>query len=89
MHFVGIKGAKASGAKAVAVPSLQSQRQHYSIADVILYSLLDFDPELWGLPPFEDRIYLGWAKSKVPGFSKVVIGTGWDFSQQTIERVMD
>ncbi|KAF8766281.1 hypothetical protein HU200_007795 [Digitaria exilis] len=128
---VGIKGAKASGAKAVAVPSLQSQRQHYSIADVILYSLLDFDPELWGLPPFEDRIqgvlpidpllstaqigdrilndlhrvisdectydcipdqisgiYLGWAKSKVPGFSKVVIGTGWDFSQQTIERVM-
>ncbi|PAN28442.1 hypothetical protein PAHAL_5G152900 [Panicum hallii] len=128
---VGVKGAKASGAKAVAVPSLQSQRKHYNIADIILYSLLDFDPELWGLPPFEDRIqgvlpidplistaqigdrilnnlhrvvsdertydcipdqisgiYLGWAKSKVHGFSKVVIGTGWDFSQQTVERVM-
>jgi hypothetical protein len=52
---VGVKGAKASGAKAVAVPSLQSQRKHYNIADIILYSLLDFDPELWGLPPFEDR----------------------------------
>jgi len=33
-------------------------------------------------------IYLGWAKLKVHGFSKVVIGTGWDFSQQTVERVM-
>ncbi|XP_066309689.1 bifunctional riboflavin kinase/FMN phosphatase-like isoform X1 [Miscanthus floridulus] len=128
---VGVKGAKASGAKAVAVPSLQSQRKHYYIADVILYSLLDFDPELWRFPPFEDRIqgvlpidplpsnagigdkiinnlhwvisddctyecipdqisgiYLGWAKSKVHGLSKVIIGTGWDFSQQTVERVM-
>ena len=33
-------------------------------------------------------IYLGWAKLKVHGFSKVVIGTGWNFSQQTVERVM-
>jgi hypothetical protein len=54
-HSVGVKGAKASGAKAVAVPSLQNQRNHYYIADVILYSLLDFQPEMWGLPPFEDR----------------------------------
>ncbi|KAL6614489.1 hypothetical protein ACP70R_036759 [Stipagrostis hirtigluma subsp. patula] len=54
--LVGVQGAKASGAKVVAVPSLQSQRQHYSFADVVLYSLLDFQPELWGLPPFEDRI---------------------------------
>ncbi|KAJ1285468.1 hypothetical protein BS78_03G281700 [Paspalum vaginatum] len=127
---VGVMGAKASGAKVVAVPSLQSQRKHYYIADVILYSLLDFDPELWGLPPFEDRIqgvlpidpllsnaqkcdkildnlhrvisddctyecipdqisgiYLGWAKSKVNGLSKVVISTGWDFSRQIVERV--
>jgi HAD superfamily hydrolase (TIGR01509 family) len=53
--LVGVQGARASGAKVVAVPSLQSQRQHYSIADSILYSLLDFHPELWGLPPFEDR----------------------------------
>ena len=52
---VGVKGAKASEAKVVAVSSLQSQRKHYNIADIILYSLLDFDPELWGLPPFEDR----------------------------------
>jgi riboflavin kinase len=51
---VGVQAAKASGAKVVAVPSLQSQRQFYSMADLILYSLLDFHPELWGLPPFED-----------------------------------
>uniref|UniRef100_A0A0D9V5V3 Riboflavin kinase n=1 Tax=Leersia perrieri TaxID=77586 RepID=A0A0D9V5V3_9ORYZ len=57
--LVGVQGAKAAGAKVVAVPSLQSQRQHYSIADAILYSLLDFHPELWGLPPFEDRIQGG------------------------------
>uniref|UniRef100_A0A0D3EU72 Riboflavin kinase n=1 Tax=Oryza barthii TaxID=65489 RepID=A0A0D3EU72_9ORYZ len=55
--IVGVQGARASGAKVVAVPSLQSQRQHYSIADSILYSLLDFHPELWGLPPFEDRCF--------------------------------
>lgn len=128
---VGVKGAKASGAKAVAVPSLQNQRNHYYIADVILYSLLDFQPEMWGLPPFEDRIqgvlpidpllsnariggkilnnihwvisddcayeyipdqisgfFVGWAKSKVHGFSKVIVATGWDFSQRTVERVM-
>uniref|UniRef100_A0A3B6GUK2 Riboflavin kinase n=1 Tax=Triticum aestivum TaxID=4565 RepID=A0A3B6GUK2_WHEAT len=54
--LVGVQAAKASGAKVVAVPSLQSQRHCYSIADLILYSLLDFHPELWGLPPFEDRI---------------------------------
>ncbi|KAF0919923.1 hypothetical protein E2562_032332 [Oryza meyeriana var. granulata] len=54
--LVGVQGARASGAKVVAVPSLQSQRQRYSIADAILCSLLDFHPELWGLPPFEDRI---------------------------------
>ncbi|KAM0875823.1 hypothetical protein ACQ4PT_036546 [Festuca glaucescens] len=54
--LVGVQAAKASGAKVVAVPSLQSQRQFYSMADLILYSLLDFHPELWGLPPFEDCI---------------------------------
>ncbi|XP_047054647.1 bifunctional riboflavin kinase/FMN phosphatase-like [Lolium rigidum] len=54
--LVGVQAAKASGAKVVAVPSLQSQRQFYSMADLILYSLLDFHPELWGLPPFEDFI---------------------------------
>jgi riboflavin kinase / FMN hydrolase len=52
---VGVQGAMGSGAKVVAVPSLQSQRQHYSLADTVLYSLLDFYPEHWGLPPFEDR----------------------------------
>ncbi|XP_044974024.1 bifunctional riboflavin kinase/FMN phosphatase-like [Hordeum vulgare subsp. vulgare] len=54
--LVGIRGAKASGAMVVAVPSLQTERQRYSIADLVLCSLLDFHPELWGLPPFDDRI---------------------------------
>ncbi|KAM0871236.1 hypothetical protein ACQ4PT_039526 [Festuca glaucescens] len=54
--LVGVQAAKASGAKVVAVPSLRSQRQFYSMADLILYSLLDFHPELWSLPPFEDFI---------------------------------
>ncbi|VAH79854.1 unnamed protein product [Triticum turgidum subsp. durum] len=54
--LVGIRGAKASGAKVVAVPSLQTERKRYSIADLVLCSLLDFHPELWDLPPFDDRI---------------------------------
>ncbi|KAK3161989.1 hypothetical protein QOZ80_1BG0083910 [Eleusine coracana subsp. coracana] len=129
--LVGVKGARASGAKVVAVPSLQSQRQQYSIADTVLYSLLDFYPELWGFPPFEDRIqgalpieplflsaqigdkifnnlhtvisddctyefipdqisgiFFGWVKFKVHGFHKMIVSTGWDFSQKASERVM-
>ncbi|TVT99344.1 hypothetical protein EJB05_55291 [Eragrostis curvula] len=70
--LVGVQGAKASGAKVVAVPSLQSQRQHYSIADTVLYSLLDFYPELWGLPPFEDRMQGGLLIE--PLFSNAQIG---------------
>ncbi|XP_044977095.1 bifunctional riboflavin kinase/FMN phosphatase-like isoform X2 [Hordeum vulgare subsp. vulgare] len=70
--LVGVQAAKASGAKVVAVPSLQSQRHCYSIADLILYSLLDFHPELWGLPPFEDRIQC--ALSMEPLLSNAQIG---------------
>ncbi|TVU35058.1 hypothetical protein EJB05_16927, partial [Eragrostis curvula] len=70
--LVGVQGAKASGAKVVAVPSLQSQRQHYSIADTVLYSLLDFYPELWGLPSFEDRMQGGLLIE--PLFSNAQIG---------------
>lgn len=40
------------------------------------------------IPDQISGIYLGWAKFEVHGFSKVVISTGWDFSQQTVERVM-
>ncbi|XP_020098102.1 bifunctional riboflavin kinase/FMN phosphatase-like [Ananas comosus] len=58
---VGVRAAKASGAKVVAVPSLQSQVENYSIANSVLHSLLEFQPELWGLPPFED-----WVQNTLP-----------------------
>ncbi|PSS05651.1 Riboflavin kinase [Actinidia chinensis var. chinensis] len=54
--LVGVKAAKAAGMKVVAVPSLQNAANQYSIADSVLHSLLEFRPELWGLPPFEDWV---------------------------------
>jgi riboflavin kinase / FMN hydrolase len=53
-NSVGVRAAKDSGAKVLAVPSLQGQKERYLIADLILHSLLDFQPNLWGLPSFED-----------------------------------
>ncbi|KAK4487024.1 hypothetical protein RD792_006339 [Penstemon davidsonii] len=53
---VGVKAGKAAGMKVVAVPSLQIEIDSYSIADSILHSLLEFQPELWGLPHFRDWI---------------------------------
>lgn len=38
----------------VAVPSLQNESDSYSIADSVLHSLLEFQPEQWGLPQFDD-----------------------------------
>ncbi|KAJ6850881.1 uncharacterized protein M6B38_262065 [Iris pallida] len=58
---VGVRAAKASGAKVVAVPSLQNQDDQYSIADTVLRSLLEFQPELWSLPAFED-----WVQNVLP-----------------------
>ncbi|XP_008813770.2 bifunctional riboflavin kinase/FMN phosphatase-like isoform X1 [Phoenix dactylifera] len=58
---VGVRAAKASGAKVVAVPSLQCQDERYSIANCVLHSLLEFQPELWGLPAFED-----WVQNALP-----------------------
>ncbi|XP_078151388.1 bifunctional riboflavin kinase/FMN phosphatase-like [Carex rostrata] len=58
---VGVRAAKESGAKVLAVPSLQGQKERYSIADLILHSLLDFEPKLWGLPPFGD-----WVQNSLP-----------------------
>lgn len=42
----------------VAVPSIQDESDQYSIADHIIRSFLDFQPELWALPPFDDCIYI-------------------------------
>lgn len=55
--IVGVKAAKAAGMKVVAVPSLQTDRDQYSIADCVIHSLLEFQPELWGLPPFGDWLH--------------------------------
>lgn len=54
---VGVRGAKDAGAKVVAVPSLQGQDENYSIANCLLHTLLEFQPELWGLPAFEDGTF--------------------------------
>ncbi|KAA8526294.1 hypothetical protein F0562_008503 [Nyssa sinensis] len=54
--LVGVKAAKAAGMKVVAVPSIQRKLGQFSIADSVLQSLLEFQPELWGLPPFEDWV---------------------------------
>ncbi|XP_026397016.1 bifunctional riboflavin kinase/FMN phosphatase-like [Papaver somniferum] len=58
---VGVMAGKAAGMKVVAVPSLQTQPDRYSIADSVLHSLLEFQPELWGLPAFED-----WVRKALP-----------------------
>ncbi|XP_042067915.1 bifunctional riboflavin kinase/FMN phosphatase-like isoform X1 [Salvia splendens] len=53
---VGVKAGKAANMKVVAVPSLENESDSYSIADSILHSLLDFQPEHWGLPEFDDWV---------------------------------
>ncbi|XP_014522040.1 bifunctional riboflavin kinase/FMN phosphatase isoform X1 [Vigna radiata var. radiata] len=51
--LVGVKAANAAQMKIVAVPS-QREADCNGLANVVLHSLLEFQPELWGLPPFDD-----------------------------------
>ncbi|PWA43815.1 cof protein [Artemisia annua] len=53
---LGIKAGKAASMQVVVVPSIQSDTDEFSIADYVIHSFLDFQPELWGLPPFDDRV---------------------------------
>ncbi|KAF3661465.1 14-3-3 protein 9 [Capsicum annuum] len=53
---IGVEAGKAAGMKVAAVPSFHSEFDRYSIADSKLRSLLELDPELWGLPPFDDWV---------------------------------
>lgn len=50
---VGVKAANAAKMKIVAVPSRRESDCH-ELANVVLHSLLEFQPEQWGLPPFDD-----------------------------------
>ncbi|KAG4968847.1 bifunctional riboflavin kinase/FMN phosphatase-like [Glycine soja] len=53
--LVGVKAANAAKMKVVAVPS-RREADCNGLANVVLHSLLEFQPELWGLPPFDDWI---------------------------------
>lgn len=50
-------GGKAAGMEVVAVPSLPKQSHLYTAADEVINSLLDLQPENWGLPAFKDCKY--------------------------------
>ncbi|XP_074290058.1 bifunctional riboflavin kinase/FMN phosphatase-like [Silene latifolia] len=53
--LVGVKSGKAAGMKVVVVPS-ETEADAAALADLSLNSLLEFQPELWGLPPFDDWV---------------------------------
>ncbi|KAK7324682.1 hypothetical protein VNO77_28436 [Canavalia gladiata] len=53
--LVGVKAANAAKMKVVTVPS-RKEADCYELANAVLHSLLEFQPELWGLPPFDDWV---------------------------------
>ncbi|CAA7402343.1 unnamed protein product [Spirodela intermedia] len=58
---VGIEAAKAAGMKVVAIPSIPFRGDDFGAANCVLYSLLEFLPDQWGLPAFQD-----WVQSTLP-----------------------
>ncbi|KAL9243760.1 hypothetical protein vseg_017610 [Gypsophila vaccaria] len=58
--LVGVKAGKASGMKVVVVPS-DTEADAAAVADLSLKSLLEFQPQPWGLPPFDD-----WVNNALP-----------------------
>ncbi|CAA0835984.1 Bifunctional riboflavin kinase/FMN phosphatase [Striga hermonthica] len=57
----GVTAGKAAGMEVVAVPSLPKQSHLFTSADEVVNSLLDLQPENWGLPAFDD-----WIESTLP-----------------------
>ncbi|XP_050272575.1 (DL)-glycerol-3-phosphatase 2 [Quercus robur] len=49
----GVNAAKNAGMSVVMVPDPRLDSSYRATADQVLSSLLDFNPEDWGLPPFE------------------------------------
>ncbi|KAF3962486.1 hypothetical protein ACB098_01G347900 [Castanea mollissima] len=49
----GVNAAKNAGMSVVMVPDPRLDSSYHAIADQVLSSLLDFNPDDWGLPPFE------------------------------------
>ncbi|GJW20838.1 bifunctional riboflavin kinase/FMN phosphatase-like protein [Tanacetum coccineum] len=56
VNRTGVKAGKAANMKVVAVPSIEGESDEFSIADYVMHSLLDLQPELCGLPPFDDWV---------------------------------
>ncbi|XXG42715.1 hypothetical protein AAC387_Pa01g2923 [Persea americana] len=54
--LTGVMAGNAAGMGVVAVPSMRKQAPLFNIADEVINSLLDLQPEKWGLPPFQDWI---------------------------------
>ncbi|CAL9011673.1 unnamed protein product [Prunus brigantina] len=52
---VGVKAANAARMEVVAVPP-RGEATCSSLANTVLHSLLEFQPERWGLPPFGDWV---------------------------------
>ncbi|XP_077236776.1 haloacid dehalogenase-like hydrolase (HAD) superfamily protein [Tasmannia lanceolata] len=50
----GVAAAKNAGMSVVMVPDPRLDSSHHVAADQVLSSLLDFNPSLWSLPPFQD-----------------------------------
>ncbi|XP_023933723.2 probable pseudouridine-5'-phosphatase [Bicyclus anynana] len=51
---VGVQSAKEAGMQVVMIPDARMDREHTRHATLVIRSLLDFRPELFGLPPFDD-----------------------------------
>ena len=52
----GLEAARRAGMAAVLVPDPDLSRSLFEGADAVLESLLEFEPEAWGLPAYEESI---------------------------------